>query len=460
MVTTHLLEQMRLPFDRAPVLEVSPDSNAYLVALALALVTGVVFGLVPAMQASKRDVTSQLRNETAGAGTRRSRAIDVLVAAQLSASLVLLVAAGLFIRALDRGSRVDPGFDATGITTMSLDSQGWGYDEAKARAFFRSLRESVEGQPGVAAVTYAGFAPMSMSGTGGRISVGGRNDGSDASRRGPNVQLMHVDADYFSVVSVPLVSGRPLLTTDDARAPLVAVVNETLARRFWPDGSALGSTFTYGDRTFTVVGIARDVKYDRIDEVIPPVVYFAMEPEWLSSRVMLVRTLGNPEAMTRALQDAVLAIDSRLPRPTVATLERANRVVLLPQRIAAVGTGLLGALGLLMATVGLYGIVSHSVGRRTREIGVRVALGARRSDVLGMVVREGLRLTGIGVVLGLVAAVAVTRLLSRFLLDVDPLDVVTFGGTSLLFVAVAAVASYLPAKRAASADPVSALRSE
>jgi ABC-type antimicrobial peptide transport system permease subunit len=240
----------------------------------------------------------------------------------------------------------------------------------------------------------------------------------------------------------------------------VAVVNETLVRRHFPDGSALGRTFTHGGAKVTIVGIARDARYASLNEETPRFVYFPIAQAWRSEQTLLVRTTGDAASLAPAIHEAVRALDPALPRPTVRTLDQETSIALLPQRVAAIVTGAMGAVGLLLATVGLYGMIAWSVGRRTREIGVRVALGAQRADVLGMIVNEGMRLTGVGVVIGLLLAAGTTRFLERFLFSVSPFDAITFAGMSLLFIAVALVASYLPARRAAAADPMMALRAD
>jgi predicted lysophospholipase L1 biosynthesis ABC-type transport system permease subunit len=240
----------------------------------------------------------------------------------------------------------------------------------------------------------------------------------------------------------------------------VAVVNETLARRQWPAGDAVGRTFRYHGERVTVVGVARDAKYSSLAEETPPMVYFPLDQQWRPARTLMVRTTAAPAQIAPAIQRAVQSLDPALPRPTVTTLTQETAIVLLPQRVAAMVTGALGGVGLLLAGVGLYGLIAYSVSRRTREIGIRVAIGARRADVLGMVVRDGMRLAGMGVAAGLLLAAAATRLMASLLFDVSPLDPVTFGAMSLVFVAVALVASWLPARRAAMADPKVALRAE
>ena len=463
VLATDALEHLPLPADVPVALELSPDGRVLAFTLLVALVTGLIFGLAPALQAARKDVTARLRDGSAGSGARRSRTANVLIVGQLALSLLLLVAAGLFLRALDRGHGIDPGFDVTGVATVSLEAEAWGYDEAKARSFYQTLRERVETMPGVTSVSYSGFLPLALGSSGDTIAVdgadrSGESGGSDA--REVPIQLADVDAGYFSVLRMPIVRGRPFAASDDERAPNVAVINETLARRAWPEGDAIGSTFEFRGERVTVVGIARDAKYADLGPETPSFAYFPISQLWRPAHTLLVRTEGDPLGLAPALERSIHSIDPAIPRPTVVSLEQATSIVLLPQRVASMVTGALGVLGLLLAAVGLYGIIAYSASRRTREIGVRVALGARRADVLGLIVRDGMRLAAVGAILGLVLAAGATRLLESFLFGVSPLDVVTFALGAAVFLGVALVASYLPARTAAAEDPVEALRAE
>lgn len=460
-VATGLLEQQRIAIARDLALEISPDPRAFVLALGVALVTGVGFGLAPALRAARRDINIQLRTDTSGSGVRRTFMANALITGQLASSLVLLVSAGLFVRAIAVSSNTDVGFSAGGVATVQLDPQSWGYSDARGATFYRDLQQHVTALPGVTASAYSLVLPMTMSGSDVSIQIDGRDQAPVVGRpAGESVKLMNVDDRYFDVVRTPLTSGRAFLTSDDTSSAPVAIVSEALSRTYWPQGGALGRAFTAHGRRYTIVGIARNAKYESIDEVPASVVYFSIRQQGPSSRFLMVRSSQSTAAIGEALATAVRTIDPAIPRPVVVALDEANEIAVLPQRIAAIGTGLFGGLGLIMAAVGLYGIISYSVNRRTREIGVRMALGARRADVLGLVVGEGLRLTGVGVVLGLVLAVGATRLLSKFLLNTNPLDALAFGGMSLLFVVVALVASYVPARRAAKSDPMSALRTD
>ena len=459
-VATNALEHLPIPGDVTVVLELSPDVRVLAFALVVSLITGLVFGLPPALKASRNDITARLRDGAAGSGVRRGLIGNALIVGQLSLALVLLVAAGLFLRALKHGTRVDPGFDSANVATVSLDTQAWGYDEPKARRFFEALRREVAAQPGVTAASYTMHLPLTMHNNGDEIRIDGVVPPGGDPNAGIPIWLANVDVDYFEVLRVPLVSGRDFTEADNPQAPRVAVVNETFARRFWPDGSALGRSFRMHDRPVTIVGIARDAKYNNLSESTQPFVYFPIVQYWSPKQTLLVRTAGDPNVLAPAIARAIRTLDPGLPRPALITLRDANSIVLLPQRVAAIVTGALGAAGLLLASVGLYGIIAYSVSRRTREIGIRLALGARGSGVVGMIVREGMRLAVIGVAIGLVLAAAGAQLIAKFLFSVSPFDAVTFAGMSVAFVVVALVASYLPARRAAAADPMAILRAE
>jgi predicted permease len=455
---TKALQQLPLP-DMIS-LDFAPDYRVIGFALLISLVTGLVFGLAPALRAARADISKRIRDDSPAGGARRSRMGNVLIVGQLSLSLLLLVAAGLFLRALERGNRIDPGFDAAGVSIATLNTESWGYDTLKARAFYSTLRERLEGSAGVATVSYTDVAPLTASGSGGRIHVdepGGASE-PDTAGSGIRVSRNYVDADFFTALRIPIVLGEPIQRRDDGRSAMIAVINQTLAEKLVPGGNAVGRTFTYGGDKITIAGVARDAKYAWLTEERTPFVYLPIAQHWLPRQVLIVRGSLPSGQLATAIQRAVQSIDRGLPPPIVTTLREANSIVLLPQRVAAMVTGALGAIGLLMATVGLYGVISYSVSRRGREIGIRVALGARQADVLGMIVREGMRLAVLGVAIGLVLAAAATRLMAGFLFNVSPLDAATFAGMSVFFLATAFISSYLPARRAAASDPMAALR--
>ncbi|MGH7524307.1 MAG: FtsX-like permease family protein [Gemmatimonadales bacterium] len=277
------------------------------------------------------------------------------------------------------------------------------------------------------------------------------------------VDIATVSPGYFNVVRIPLARGRDFAASDDATASHVAIVNETFARTYWPGANPLGRTFTGGGpftaaTTWTVIGVARDARYTSLGEPAHPFAYLPLAQNWESDVHLLVRTTGAATSLTAPIRDAVHGLDPLLPTPPVLTLDAATSVVLLPERIAAVVTGAMGLLGMVLAAVGLYGVVSYTVSQRTREIGVRMALGADGATVLGMVVRDGMRLVLIGVVIGMVLALAGTRVMRGFLFGISPLDPVVFAVIPIGLALVTLLASYLPARRAATVDPLVALR--
>jgi predicted permease len=460
IVATDALERLPVPGAAMVALELSPDAPVLAFAIVVSLLTGLAFGLPPAFRASRDDITDRLRDGAAGSGVRRSFLGNALIVGQLSLALVLLVAAGLFLRALDHGGRVDPGFDSSNVATVELDSESWGYTRDRGRAFYRGLRDQVAALPGVTAVSYTMHLPLTMHNNGDEIRIDGVQPPGGDPNAGIGIWLSNVGVDYLETLRIPLLAGRDFTRADDENAPRVAIVNETFARRFWPDGSAIGQTFRYHQDRVTIIGIARDARYNSLSETTPTFAYFPLEQFWSPRQTLLVRTAGDPRLIAPGIHGAIRSLDPGLPRPSLITLRDANGIVLFPQRVAAIVTGALGAVGLLLASIGLYGIIAYSVSRRTREIGIRLALGARNSGVVGMIVREGMRLAGIGVILGLLLAAGGTRLISGFLFNVSPLDAMTFAGMALLFIAVALVASYLPARRASQADPMSILRAE
>ena len=450
---TAALEGMKIPGSEVTVqLELSPDLRAFAFALGVSLVVGLAVGLAPALRGTREGVATRLRDGSVGAGQRRGVFGNALIVGQLACSLVLLVAAGLFARALGSATSVNPGFDTAGVVTAYMNAESWGYDEARARAYYGTLRERIEAIPGVTAVSYAGHLPLTFNQQGERVTVDGGT---------PYVVMQQeTDAGYFDVLRIPLLQGRGFTARDMEPANAnVAVVNEHFARKQWPAG-AIGRTFKRGDREFTVVGVARDTRHSTLSEAPGPFAYYPLAGGWHTRIALVVRSASNVGGVAEGIQAAVQSIDPTVPRPLVTTLREENGLVLLPQRVAAIVTGVLGGVGLLLAVVGLYGVIAYSVTRRSREMGIRVALGARRRDVIALVLREGMRLAIAGTVIGIVLAAAATRLMRAWLFDVSPLDAPTFIATSALLTGVALVANWLPARRAASADPAVALRAE
>jgi predicted permease len=454
---TGALEQIPIPGPLAMRFVLTPDLWVLAFALLISLATGVIVGLAPIRQAVRLDVEAQLRDGAGGGTARRSLGGSALVIVQLAVSLLLLVGAGLFVRALQRAGEIDPGFEMSGVATVPLDTETWGYDESQGRQFYQQLTRQVAALPGVMAVSYATLLPLNLQRSGDQIQLGAT---SDQPGDGVPIEQLLVGPEYFNVLRIPLLAGRAIGTEDNAEGAKVAVVNETMAHRFWPDGSALGRTFGYQSARVTVVGIVRDAKYASLDEATPALAYFPLEQQWRARRALVVRTATDPLQVAPLIQAAIRTTDPAAPRATVTTLAEASGMALVPQRVAAMVTGVLGVVGLLLSMAGLYGVIAYSAARRTREIGIRLALGARAADVLRMIVREGMVLIGAGVTLGLLLAAGATRLLSSLLLGVSPLDLGTYLLMPAILVAVALLASYLPARRAAATEPASVLKAQ
>ena len=452
VIATAALEHLPLPQNVPLSLELSPDFRVFAFAIAAALLSGLACGVAPALRGARKDLTADLRDDSGGAGRRRTLVGGSMIVGQLALSLVLLVAAGLFIRALNHGRQIDPGFDMTDVHTVSIEPESWGYDTAKARGFYRALRERIAATPGVVAVSYTSRLPLMMGSSPDTIALDGGKT--------LEVHTAAVDVDYFTTLHLPIVHGHAFRATDGEEGQNVAVVNETLARRLSPDGAAVGGSFVFRGARTLIVGIARDAKYATLDESTPPFAYFPLAQRWQPNQALLVRIARDAGGSTAVIQAAMRSIDSLLPPPTVTALRDAAGFVLLPQRAAAIVTGALGVIGLILAAVGLYGTAAFAAARRTREIGIRMALGANRSRVLRMMMRDGFLLVAAGVVLGLALAAVATQLLAGWLFGLSPLDATTFAGMAAVFFAVALAATYLPARRAAAADPLTALRTD
>lgn len=454
-VATSALERIPIPSDLPFSLVLVPDMRVLAFALVVALATGLIVGLAPIRQAVRTDVEGQLRNGSGGGTARRSLAGNALIVAQLAVSLVLLVGAGLFVRALDRAGEVEKGFETEGVVTVPLDTESWGYDEAQGQRFYADLTRAVAQLPSVTSTSYTTVMPLNFQRSGTDIEL----PGSDQ-QGGIPVQQMIVDPGYFDVLRIPLSSGRGFGSNDVTGSARVAVVNQTMARRFWTDGEALGRTFRMGGQDVTIVGVARDAKYSSLDEATPPMAYFPLQQDYRARRKLVVRTSSDPLAFAPLLRDAIHQVDPNAPRVVVTTLTEATGLGLIPQRVAAMVTGVLGVVGLILSMAGLYGVVSYSAAQRTREIGIRMALGAEARDVLRMMLSEGVRLIVPGVIVGLLLAAGLTRLMTSLLLGVSPLDPGTYLVMPLSLILVALLASYLPARRAANADPAGVLRSD
>jgi predicted permease len=440
------------------------DWRVFLYAGAISGVTGLLMGIVPALRASRVDVRALLHDGghgTAGAGRQRLR--SAMVVAQVAGSLVLLIVAGLCMRSLQRAQFVDLGFDAANIITARLDPHQIGYDLRRSLAFYDELERRLSGLPGVDAVSMSFSVPTGYIVDGAPVAKEGELHGTEEPRS--NVTCNTVTPSFFATLKIPIVHGRGFTAQDTDTSPLVVIVNETLARQLWPGEDPIGKrlvTTRSEGRLWEVVGVARDSKYIAVFEGQLPHMYFAMKQSPFFMRVIYVRSAAPPESLKMLVEREIHALDADMPiadaRPLRQIVEGGVGFVLF--HIGSVQAGTMGLLGLVLAVVGVYGVVSYGASLRMREMGIRVALGASPAAVRGLVLRQGSILVVAGIIAGLAVAAVVTRTLATFFVLVGSLDMLTFAGVTALLSAIALVACYLPARRAMRVDPMTALRHE
>jgi macrolide transport system ATP-binding/permease protein len=444
-------------------LDLGLDYRVLAFTLAVSVATGIVFGLAPALQASRLDLVVALKSDDAAqrTGSRRSRLRAVFVTAQVTLSVVLLVGAGLFIRSLQSANTIDPGFRVDRALLVPVNLGLLRYKETEGVNFYSELLRRVEAQPGVERASLVRFSQLGFSYA--QFQVFPEGKGGSEADEGISVGFNVVGPNFFRTMETPLVRGREFTEADRKGAPGIVVLNETLATMLWPGEDALGKRVSLeGPKGpfLEVVGVARDSKYRSLGEPPRPYVYHPVLQSYDPKMTLVVRTKGEPQSVAGAVREQIRALDSNLAVANVKTLRDQLDLSLFPSRVAAWTLGGFGVLALLLAAIGLYGVVSYSVAQRSREIGVRMALGAREKDVLRLVLGEGLFVIGIGLVLGLMLAFAATRLIAGFLYGVGATDALTFAGVPLLLGFVALVASYIPARRATKVDPLVALRYE
>jgi predicted permease len=451
-----LLPQLPLPI----ALELPIDWRVLGFAAAVSAAASVLSGLAPALQASRADLVPALKSEGLS-GARRSRLRNAFVVAQITVSLVLIVAAGLLLRALDRATSVDPGFDQTGVDIVALDLSLAGYTEANSPAFVRDAIARAEALPQVAMATAAVDLPLNA----GRMGFG--------SVRAPGVQPPPgrnafpadwnvVEPGFFDTLKMPLLRGRDFTADDTAASLPVAIVNEALARAIWPGEDPIGKPLDVsgareGRLIVTVVGLASDARLLWLNEPAEGYIYVPLAQRPVQRVSLVVRTHDGGSVINE-LRSIVRSMNPNLPVTEAMPLAQITAVSLIPQRVAASVAGSLGLVALLIAAVGVFGVTSYAVSRRTREIGIRMALGASRAAVRRLVLRQAIGLTATGVAVGLAIAAVASRLLESLLFGVSGLDPLTFAGACALFGLVTLVASYVPARKAMSVEPVDALR--
>jgi len=440
------------------------DAQALAFTLGLSLLTGIAFGLVPALAASRPDLNATLKEGgKSSAGSHRRRLRSALAIAEIAISLALLVGAGLMVKSFLRLINTDPGFKPENTLTMELLLPRAGYaEEARRAGFFRQLLERIEALPGVEAAGVVSHLPLGGSNASAGFLIEGRPEPPPG--QGNDGRYRVCSPRYFEALGIRLLRGRAFTEQDRAGAAPVVIVNETLARQHWPNEDAVGNRIRFtGDPAqnlwMTIVGVTRDVKHT-LDTEVKPEYYLPHAQDAWRSMSLVARAKGEPMALAPAIRREALALDKDQPVFLIRTMEQVRAQSVLVQRFAAIALGLFAALALVLAVVGIYGVMSYAVAARTHELGIRLALGARPVDVLMLALKQGLTLTLVGVAIGLAVAFALTRLMSKLLFDVSVTDPLTFVGTALLLTFVALLACWIPARRATKVDPMTALRCE
>lgn len=460
----NLLRAFKLPPNVPVTLAIQVDYRVYLFTFLLSLATGVLFGLLPAWQATKADLVPALKDESAYSNQWRSARGNwlksSLIVLQVALSLILLVGGGLMVRALQQANTLRLGFEPQRAAEVSFNLRLQGYDNAQGKEFQKRLLESVGALPGVQATGLADLLPVDLHFS--RTAVYPEGQVPERNARVPSAMYNLVSPGYFQAMGTRLLQGREFTRQDDEQSVPVAIINESFARRLFPGEDPLGKQFSLGRADagkVQVVGVVEDGKYANLNEDSRPYVARPLWQSGVGSTSVVVRTAGDLPALMAAVRREVQQLDPNLPVASSTLVEKLS-LPMLPARLVASILGGFGLLALALAAIGIYGVMSYAVAQRTHEIGVRMALGAQKADVLKLVISQGLTLTLIGVGIGLAAALALTRLMKSLLFGVSATDPMTFAGIACVLILVTFLACYLPARRAAQVDPLVALRHE
>jgi predicted permease len=457
----NLAVALKPPVDVPLLIDLHIDYRVLIFTCLISLLTGVLFGLLPALQATRVDLLPALKDEQAAGDPRRSWLKSGLIVLQVALSLVLLVGGGLMLRALQRAQSLDLGFNPQNAVELSFDLRLQAYDNARGRDFQKRLLERVRALPGVRAAGITDLPPVDLHF--GRDSVFIEGQQQERIMSAPRAMTSRVSPGYFQAISTRLVQGRDFTEQDDEKGAPVAIVNETFARRFWPGQDALGKRFRQGGLNaplMEIVGVVQDGKYAGLNEAPQPYVCRPMAQAYAGTTTVIVRTDSEPQKMLAVIRSEIQQLDPHLPLSSAKPLVERLSLPLFPARIAATLFASFGMLALALAAIGIYGVMSYTVSKRTHEIGVRVALGAQASDVLRLIIGQGMMLVVVGVLIGLSAALLLTRLMKSLLFGMSAADPLTYTGVAALLTGVALLACYIPARRATKIDPMQALRNE
>jgi putative ABC transport system permease protein len=461
--TANFITSFQPPVGFPIAVDLTLDGTVLGFTVVLSIATGVIFGLVPSLRASRPDVVSTLKDETRSLGRARRRfgLTNVLVVSQVGVSLILLIAAGLFLRGLITAQHVDPGFETTNAAVATVGNMS-GLGEGGEREFLRQLARRLEAHPDVRAVALADRVPLAAS-------LQTRGVVVDGYELPPGVDALDTDytavtPEFFDVMGIPVFRGRAFTARDTETSPNVAIVSAAMARQIWGTEEVIGRRFRWeaSEVIVEVVGVARDIKVRTLGEAPRRMVYVPFDQAGgnLLFVSAIAATSGDPSAMPEVFRREVKALNSSVPLFEAKTMQQHLGIILFAPRMAAFLLAGFGILALALATIGLYGVVAYSVAQRTREVGIRVALGADRGRVVSMVIREGMTMVGVGVVVGLVLSTLAMRPLAGVLHGVSAADPMTYAGVAIVLTVVALLASYIPARRASRVDPMVALRYE
>jgi len=435
------------------------DRTVLAVTILISILTAMIFGILPGLRTSSLAPITVLKEEAGSmsGGIHKSRLSRALVVAQLSLSLLLLICAGLFARSLQNAQRLDPGFDPNHVLLASYELGPAGYSEAQGIAFHRQLLSKLEALPGVESVTLADFSPLSFTIHTDYVHPDGYVPQPHESME---INRAVVGPNYFRTMRTPLLAGRDFTEQDSEKSQPVAIVNQEFADRYWPGQDAVGKRISVYGQWFTVVGVARNGKYRRLVYAPEPVIFLPLFQDYYDLVMIHARVSGDPQAYAAAAERTVHELNADLPVFGVTTLKSSMQLGSIFERLAGTFAGAFGLLALILAAVGIYGVIAYTTRQRTREIAIRIALGAERVDVLRLVLGQGLVLTLPGSAAGIAVSLALTRYLKSVLFAVTATDLLTYAAVALLLCLVSLVACYIPARRATKVDPMAALRHE
>jgi predicted permease len=454
-----ILWSFRPPFIEDSGINLALDSHVLLFTLIVAILTGFIFGLVPAVKASRPDLMETLNAGGRGGtiGWQRDPLRSLLVIGEMALALITLVGAGLFLHSMQNAQKTELGFESKNLLTMNFDLGALHYEEGRGQQFYRAAIEKVKNSPGVASVSIASNPPIG-GGFARTVFPEGRDEASG--NRGTLTVVDDVTPDYFETLRIPVSRGRSFNDGDRKETAAVAIASEAMVKLHWPNEDALGKRFHFiGDMTLReIVGVVANSVVNEVGEEPQPILFLPMTQDYVPAATLHVRTTGKPEAVVATTMAALQSLDPNLAITNVFTIEQILSQALWAPRMGGILLALFGGLALLLSAVGVYGVLSYSVNQQTREIGLRMALGAQRGDVMRLILGQGLRLTVVGLSLGILVALGLMRVLVSLLFDVRAYDPSTYTAVTLLLTAVALLACYIPARRAMRIDPMVALR--